>query len=45
MKNTLKILWNEGNPVETGFLEERGWISLEIAKQGGWNPKWPRGEP
>jgi hypothetical protein len=33
MNNTLKIPWNGGNPVETGFLEERGWIPLEIAKR------------
>jgi hypothetical protein len=23
--NTLKIPWNGGNPVETGFLEKKGW--------------------
>jgi hypothetical protein len=32
-KNTLRIPWNGGNLLGTGFLEERGWIPLEICKQ------------
>jgi hypothetical protein len=33
MKNTLRIPWNGGNSVEARFLEERGWIPLEITKR------------
>jgi hypothetical protein len=39
VKNTLRIPWNRGNLMETGFLEERGWIPLETEKKSRGTPK------
>jgi hypothetical protein len=39
VKNTSRIPWNGGNLVETEFLEERGWIPLEITKKSRGKPK------
>jgi hypothetical protein len=47
MKNTLRIPWNGGNSVEARFLEERGWIPLEITKrrwEEPYPPVWGEGE-